>query len=165
MIVANRKNTVASVLAASLALAPAAANAACTQADLTGRWQVYMVAASAAGQSWAQCALNINAGGVIAKTDCTDSSSANAALVNGVARMTIPAACTFTAHFTLAGRVFTVVHATMAQDKVSGTGVGTRPGEAFLFTMTKVATGEQDAATHANEALTRAGEALTGRKN
>ena len=132
------------LLVAALALAPAAADAACTQADLTGRWQVYMVAASAEGQSWAQCALNINASGTIAKTDCTDSSSANAALLNGVAKMTIPAACTFTAHFTLAGKVFTVVHATMAQDKLAGTGVGTRPGEAFLFTMTKIVAAQQD---------------------
>lgn len=161
----HRKTTAIGLLASALALAPAAADAACTQADLTGRWQVYMVAAGAEGQSWAQCALNINASGTIAKTDCTDSSSANAALLNGVARMTIPAACTFTAHFTLAGKVFTVVHATMMQDKLAGTGVGTRPGEAFLFTMTKVATPEPNAATRADETLTRAGEALTGRKN
>ena len=165
MIVANRKNTVTGLLAASLALAPAVADAACTQADLIGHWQVYMVAATAQGQSWAQCALNINAAGTIAKTDCTDSSSANAALLNGVAKMTIPAACTFTAHFTIAGKVFTVVHATMAQDKLAGTGVGTRPGEAFLFTMTRIATPEPNGATRADEALSRAGEALTGRKN
>src|SRR6185312_2545584 len=111
----------------------AAAEAACTQADLIGHWQVYMVAATAQGQSWAQCALDINAGGTIGKTDCTDSSGANAALLNGTTRMSIPAACTFTAHFTLAGKVFTVVHATMTPDKLGGTGVGTRPGEAFLF--------------------------------
>jgi hypothetical protein len=144
--VIGRKITSTGLLAIATAFAPAIADAACTQADLTGHWQLYMAGATPEGQSWAQCAVDISATGVIGRTDCTDSSTATAALTNGRARMEIPAACTFTAHFTLAGKTFTVVHATMAQDKLAGTGVGTRPGAAFVVTMTKIAAPQPNAA-------------------
>jgi hypothetical protein len=129
--------SVAAVCAAASLLTPAAAGAACLQADLAGTWQAYALSHNASTDYWSRCKLTINTSGGIANTTCV-SPLGNALLTNGHATLSAGSTCTFTAQFTLAGAVNRVVHGTINRDKLSGTGVGTFPGGVFLFTITKL---------------------------
>jgi hypothetical protein len=117
---------------------PAASYAACTQADLRGIWQAYSAAADSGGADWVRCRLAINPSGTIANTSCTSSTGFTGPLTNGRASITSGPNCTFAAQFTFGGVVNRVVHGTLARNKITGTGVGTFPGGAFLFSLTKI---------------------------
>jgi hypothetical protein len=125
-------------LAASL-LFPAAANAACTAADLTGSWQAYAMSVNGSGgATWTRCKLTINASGAIANTTCV-SPFGSGPLTQGQATLTTPATCTFSAQFRIAGVLNRVLHGTVSRDKEVGQGVGTFPsGGLFIFNMTKL---------------------------
>ena len=118
---------------------PAAANAACTQADLAGSWQAYAISVTGFGDAyWSRCKLNINGIGAIANTTCV-TPFGNAALTQGLASLSNAASCTFAAQFRIAGTLNKVVHGTVSKDKEVGQGVGTFPnGGMFSFNMTKL---------------------------
>jgi hypothetical protein len=126
--------TLCAALASICFLAPAWANAACTQADLAGTWIAY----SLSGDQWASCRLVIASNGRIANTSCARSTGDRVSFTNGSARVAAPA-CIFTAQYTVGGQIVErVIHGTIARDKTTAQGVGLSLGDGFLFSLTKL---------------------------
>ncbi len=122
------------VLAVSLALFPALANATCTQADLAGNWQAYVF--NGQGQ-WFRCKLQIDRAGNIADTTCVTTST-SAKLTRGKVTLTAPAVCTFTAQYKLNGLPHKIDHGTLSKDKTIATAVGFAGNVKFIVHFTKL---------------------------
>jgi hypothetical protein len=121
----------------AVTLGSAPAIAACTAADLAGKWQVYSSGAEDGYSSyWVRCTVNVSSSGALSG-NCAASSGGGGA-VAGRLTLSSPATCTATGQFTLGGTVNKVVHATVARDKNTGNGVGTFPGGNFIFSMTRL---------------------------
>jgi hypothetical protein len=125
-------------IAIALLLATTAANAACTQADLAGAWQIYSAGWDGADSWWSRCKMTLNATGTMSNASCTDSAGQTGPMTAGSASIIAGPTCTYTAQFRIGGALNKVVHATMAKDKTTGSGVGTFPGGKFIFTMSKL---------------------------
>lgn len=127
-------------LAISLALFPAAANAACTLADVAGKWQVYVwhnILIGKAAGDWFQCKLVIDRAGNVADTTCS-STSVNNKLTNGKVTLANAAACTYTATYKLKGLPHRIDHATLAKDKNAATGVGLAGNVKMIYHFTRI---------------------------
>ena len=75
----------------------------------------------------------ISGAGKIGNTNCTLDTWFLGPFTNGTARITAPAACTFTASLSFAGLQQQVVHATLSKDKQSAFGVGKAGRDTFVF--------------------------------
>jgi hypothetical protein len=125
------------VLFAGLTLS-GAAHAACTQADLAGTWQIYSAGWNNSYQTWwSRCKATVNGAGTMAG-NCTTSLGPTSPMTGASVKLTAGATCTFSAKFTVGSEVNKVAHGTLSTDKTTGSGVGTFPGGAFLFTITKL---------------------------
>ncbi len=124
-------------LAAS-AVVTTTANAACTQADLEGTWQIYSAGWSNNESWWSRCKKRINAAGAMSNATCTDSFNQTGPMTNATATISNGSFCTYTAQFTVGNAVNKVLHATLSQDKTLGSGVGSFRGGKFIFTMSKL---------------------------
>ena len=129
------------VLAITLAvLGPATAHAACTQADLEGKWQAYTMTLSQSVYGVARCTMTIGAGGAIAASSrCTDQNNYSAAMQMGSVSLSNAGACTFTGQFRWQGTVYRILHGTIATDKRTASGIGTfAGGGGFLFVLSEL---------------------------
>jgi hypothetical protein len=124
-------------LAASV---PATVHAACTQADLAGKWQAYTMSASAGGPGLARCTMTVTANGTIAASSsrCTDHANSSAPMQVGSVKLTDEAACTFNGQFRWAGTLYRILHGTVAKDKRTASGIGTFTNGGFLFVLTEL---------------------------
>jgi hypothetical protein len=130
------KQAAISAFATGLALASAhAASAACTQADVAGRWQAYSINSVGA---WVRCRLSIDGAGNIANNTCITSLNTAVGMTGGKVQLSSGFYCTFTGSFFLGGAPNTIRHSTMARDKFSVEGVGVFPGGAFNFSLTRL---------------------------
>jgi hypothetical protein len=138
----SNKHIAALAIAGATVLSPAVANAACTQGQLAGTWAAYAAGSSGAKGNWVRCEFKVNSTGAFAPASCpsTDGlgNTVPLTLSSGKITMTTPAKCTFTGHFVLQGKTYTIVHATLARDQLMATGVGTLPLATFVFMLTKI---------------------------
>jgi hypothetical protein len=130
----SMSKTRATVLAISLTLSPAIADAACTQADLAGSWQAYVFNSQ---EQWFRCRLQINGAGDVADTTCVTTST-SAALTRGTVDLIAPAVCTYTAQYKLKGFPHKIDHITLSKDKTIATGVGFAGNVKFIVHFTKL---------------------------
>jgi hypothetical protein len=136
-----KRQLIAIVTGVAFLATAAAANAACTQGNLAGNWQVYAFGAGSQGASWARCTISINGGGAIQNTTCVTPFGA-AQLKGGSATLLNGPTCTYKAQFSIngpTGGLYKVDHATLSKDKEIGNGVGTFGSNGQLvFNMTKL---------------------------
>jgi hypothetical protein len=117
------------------AIAPSAW-AACTQADATGRWNVYVNS----GGGWVYCPLTIGATGVVTTgARCTFSDGSVRTTLAG-SSLTVQASCLATGRLSLSGGlVTTFTNMTISRDKFEFTGVGRdNLGGVFSYTGVKL---------------------------
>jgi hypothetical protein len=129
----------AAALSAAVILSTAA-NAACTQANLSGKWQAYTSSWETKSKIsyWSRCTFTVNAAGTMSAASCVNSLGQSGPMTGGKVKISKEATCTYTAQFVVGGALNKVGHGTLAKDKYTASGVGTFPGGGFLFTMTKL---------------------------
>lgn len=132
------KSKVGIVLGASLLVAAItpSAWAACTQADATGRWNVYVNTSD----GWVYCPLTIGATGIIATgARCTFSNGTARTTLTG-SSLTVQTTCLAVARVSLSGGLVTnFSNMTFSRDKFEFTGVGSdNLGGKFSFTGVKL---------------------------
>jgi hypothetical protein len=123
-------------LMSALVISPVAARASCAQADLAGSWKFYRNQ----GKEWERCNFVVKNGGVFEPGgSCSFSFDATPMQISkGLAKLTSPADCTFTARFAVDGHVTEIVDATLSYDKHTAAGVGNQSISEFIFTMLKM---------------------------
>ena len=123
-------------------MAPAAAQATCTQADLSGTWTAYTVAQpNNQALAWVVCSLVINAGGVLTTaTSACENSNGVTARPQGRISLAKAAICAFSGSidYPAYGVGGTIQSLTLAMNKQSGTGIGTGSSGVFVLNMVKV---------------------------
>ena len=112
----------------------AAAGAPCSQSDLTGKWDFYVLTVKQ--PSTTRCALAINDAGT-ATGRCTDQDGVNHTVSQGSIKMKTPAVCAFTGHFNVGATTYNLRRGTMAQDANTAAGAGELPGDIFAFNAVK----------------------------
>jgi hypothetical protein len=126
------------LVALSALILSATANAACTQAQISGKWQTYSGSWNNSQSWWTRCTFTVGATGVMSGGTCANSLNQAGPISNGSIKLTSGPNCTYTATFRVGGETNKVTHATLAKYHNTATGVGTFPAGAFIFTMTKL---------------------------
>jgi len=124
--------------AVTMVLSPLAARASCTQPDVAGNWELYLQVVTSTGADWIRCKVKIDGTGVIANTICDASTAATGTLSDAKIVLSKGQFCTFTGHFKTSKVLNSIDHLTLALNKQTGSGVGTRADGYFLITMTKL---------------------------
>jgi hypothetical protein len=123
------------LLLAALFASPVAieANAAspCSQASLTGSWQVYSITHQNSTATPSRCQVAVKANGSMTG-QCFYANGDSSPLSAAAVKMTSSATCGFTGKFTLDGNVDTIKVATLATDGLTGVGFGTISGGGFF---------------------------------
>jgi hypothetical protein len=125
-----------SVIAASTIVT--SAHAACTQAQLAGRWKAYSAGVDNQFSYWTSCTIIINATGFIANTTCINSFNFTGNLTQGRIVLGHAPTCAFNGGFTFAGERNTLRNMTLSLDKQTAAGVGVFPGGSFIFSMVRM---------------------------
>ena len=124
----------ASMLAILAVLGSWQAQAACTQANAAGIWQVYSMGYQRGYEPyWTRCVLQVNgSGNFLNGTKCTDMQGREVA-ASGQLRLISGPVCAYAGHISHAGIRSDVRHATLDRAKNHLDGVGTFSGGLFFF--------------------------------
>ena len=119
-----------------LGLASNAANAACTQADLTGTAYTYVNGTSTDGTFALRCRqVYSSTGNISTSSYCVDPAGVKTFYSSGT--LTVQANCKVTGTLTLNGVTSTIVEGAMSRDKITGAGLGTFNGGFFTYSSVK----------------------------
>jgi hypothetical protein len=132
--------SLAAAAAAAAVLAPMAASAACTQANIAGRWNVYTFSVNGGQPAWVRCRIIVSATGSVTNTTCTAHTGQSLPLTGAHIDLTGAPICVYGGGFSLAGSANQLRHLTLSLDKQTASGVGVAP-PAGAFTIEMVKTG------------------------
>jgi hypothetical protein len=130
------------IIPAAFALACAApAQAACSQADIAGRWTAYSFSQDQTGSlAWAACVLNINAQGQFTAGPSYCSASGQTVQIHGALTTSAASVCLFSGSITSSQNVTDPIPSiTLSLDKQSAMGAGGKNGTGgvFMFSMVR----------------------------
>ena len=130
-----RKASVALMMVAGF-LSPSLASALCTQADLTGRWSLSLVAYTKEPKYQApiylQCEFVIAADRTLTGS-CFDSTGASGPIAAGFATMTGTVNCNMSTRFGFGSANYDIVFGTISRDKISIAATGNRTTIPYSF--------------------------------
>lgn len=127
-----------SVITTVTLLAPSVVQAACSQADIAGKWHAYSTNWGSGGRSYrVECSLTVGKDGAIGDSTCTSSLRKTAPMTNGRLTLSSAAHCSYRGSFLWITAPNQVTQLALSSDRKSGTGTGTFPDGHFTFTMTK----------------------------
>ncbi len=124
-------------VAAVLSLSAGGVQAACTQEDGKGTWQIY---AMTTAESVLSCRLTVDGSGAVGTTTCAylvGESQFDLKLTGGKFSLSNRPNCAFTGSLNL-GNGTNKIKLTLSQDKSIGSGYGSFSGELMLFSLTRV---------------------------
>jgi hypothetical protein len=114
------------------------AEAACSQADISGAWQFYALDTYGSGSTWIRCMLQINPNGIFDNAGSTCNAMSGAPLsVFGSFQLIGTQLCIFNGVFTLNGTQAQLTRATMDRSKDHVDGVGNYQGGTIFYNLTK----------------------------
>jgi hypothetical protein len=125
---------------AATVMAPMAASAACTQANIAGRWNIYVSGLNGGVASWVRCRIIVSATGSVANTTCNAHTGQPLPLTGAQINLTGAPICVYQGSFNLAGSANQLRHMTLSLDKQTASGAGFQPGVG-AFTVQMIKTG------------------------
>jgi hypothetical protein len=118
-------------------LATGVVQAACSQADISGKWQATSSGYGGGRFYRAECTLNVSANGAISGSSCTNTQGQAGAMSDARLILSSGADCSYRGSFTWFNTLHRVNQLTLAGDRKAADGTGTFEKGHFTFVMTK----------------------------
>jgi hypothetical protein len=132
-----RTHLIFTAVSAATLLAPAMVMAACSQADIAGKWQATSSGYGGGKFYRADCTLDVGANGAISGSSCTNTQGQAGAMTDARLILSSGADCSFRGSFIWFNTLHQVHQLTLAGDRKSGDGKGTFEKGNFTFVMTR----------------------------
>ena len=132
-----RTHLIFTAVSAATLLAPAIVMAACSQADISGKWQATSSGYGGGRFYRAECTLNVSANGAISGSSCTNTQGQAGAMTDARLSLSSGTDCRYSGSFIWFNTLHQLTQLTLASDKKSGDGKGTFEKGHFTFVMTR----------------------------
>jgi hypothetical protein len=132
-----RAHVIFTAVSAPTLLAPAIVMAACSQADISGKWQATSSGYGGGRFYRADCTLNVGANGAISGSSCTNTQGQVGAMTDARLVLSSGADCRYSGSFIWFNTLHQVQQLTLAGDRKAADGTGTFEKGHFTFVMTR----------------------------
>jgi len=119
------------LVATSLFLGSATAQAACSQGNFAGTWEVFLTKADSESISWQSCSLNLAKNGTISSGTCKSYEGTELSVNSD--KITVSSDCSVTGAIVIGTETYTISDGQISKNKFDMAGVGTTSAGLFTF--------------------------------